>query len=116
MSVSIYHITSRAAWDAALAGGVYTADSYRAEGFIHCSTAAQVLRVANVWYRGVPGLVLLKIEQDKVSSILRWEPGTDKADELFPHLYAPLALEAVLEVIDLPVGADGTFVLPAGVD
>ena len=40
----IYHITRRADWQAALAAHAYTADSLASEGFIHCSTAQQVLR------------------------------------------------------------------------
>nr|MCU0790977.1 DUF952 domain-containing protein [Nitratireductor sp.] len=31
---------------------------------------------------------------------------------LFPHLYAPLALSAVTQVFDLPLGPDGQHVFP----
>jgi uncharacterized protein (DUF952 family) len=38
----IYHITSKQEWVSAQEQGEYTAPSLQTEGFIHCSTAAQV--------------------------------------------------------------------------
>jgi uncharacterized protein (DUF952 family) len=40
----IFHITPRADWEAAQTKGEYLSDSLRLEGFIHCSTLAQMLR------------------------------------------------------------------------
>jgi uncharacterized protein (DUF952 family) len=31
---------------------------------------------------------------------------------LFPHVYGPIALEAVIDVIDFPADQDGSFTLP----
>lgn len=58
----IFHITSRTSWDNAQKRGDYRAESLTTEGFIHCSTLAQVLQVANNFYKGQNGLVLLEIE------------------------------------------------------
>ncbi len=96
----IYHIASRAGWQSAQKSGRYTADSLAAEGFIHCSKAEQVAGVVARFYTGRRGLVLLVIDPQKLSSDLRYEPGSDKPDELFPHLYGPLNLEAVASVLD----------------
>ncbi|MFZ5885725.1 MAG: DUF952 domain-containing protein, partial [Chloroflexota bacterium] len=57
----IFHITSRTDWEAAQAKGEYIAPSLQTEGFIHCSTAAQILPVAEKFYKGQSGLVLLMI-------------------------------------------------------
>jgi uncharacterized protein (DUF952 family) len=111
----IYHITSQASWSAAQSSGAYTADSLVKEGFIHCSKANQVLRVANSYYLGQPGLVILMIDPARLKPPLRWEPGSDKVDELFPHIYGPLNLDAVLRVFDFPPGSDGKFLIPAGI-
>lgn len=113
MTGLIYHITSRAAWSAAQGLGVYTADSLASQGFIHCSKLGQVVRVAEAFYRGQTGLVLLEIDLTALRSEVRWEPGTDKPDELFPHIYGPLDLEAVCRALDFPPGPDGSFALPA---
>ena len=97
MSDLILHVTSRVAWSLAEAQGQYEADSLAGQGFIHCSRISQVMRVANVFYSGQPGLVLLVIDPARLGSELRWEPGADLATELFPHVYGPINLDAVLQ-------------------
>jgi len=116
MSEFILHATSRAAWSAARACGKYSADSMAGEGFIHCSKVDQILRVANDFYPGQHGLVLLVIDPGRLASELRWDPGTDLATELFPHIYGPINLEAVVEVVDFEPAADGKFHLPRSLE
>lgn len=105
----LLHITQRSAWDAAQHAGEYRAPSLDSEGFIHCSTPAQVLGPANMLYRGQSDLVLLVLDPAQLQASLRYEPvGSD----LFPHLYGPLNLNAVTNVVPFPPQPDGTFVLP----
>jgi uncharacterized protein (DUF952 family) len=85
-------------------------------GFIHCSKAGQILRVANLVFAGQHGLVLLEIDPGRLTSLLRWEPGADLATELFPHIYGPINLDAVLHVIDFEPGPDGKFHLPKSLE
>lgn len=114
----ILHITSRAAWQAAEQDGEYAASSLKNEGFIHCSTLAQAVPVANAFYRGQQGLVLLVIDEARAKPEIRWEPPAGalvegiSASDLFPHLYGPLNLEAVVRVLDFPPGPTGAFSLP----
>ena len=110
---SIYHITSRKAWDEASKFGSYEADSLAVEGFIHCSMLEQVLRVANSFYQDQQDLVLLEIDTGNLRPDVRWEPGSDKPDELFPHIYGSLNLDAVRKVLDLDQDPGGHFILPA---
>ncbi len=112
MTEPIYHITSRTSWSAAQKSGAYSADSLTSEGFIHCSKMNQILRVANSIFTNQRGLVILMIDPSQLKPEVRWEAGTDKADELFPHLYGPLDLEAVVRVLDFEPGLDGKFHLP----
>ena len=112
MNDLIYHITSRAEWEQAQKIGRYEADSLAGQGFIHSSKAGQVLRVANSFYAGRPGLILLAIEPGKLTSPLKWEPGVDLATEVFPHIYGPINLEAVYNVLAFEPNPDGTFSLP----
>lgn len=113
--MTIYHITSRAEWESARARGVYTAPSLAGEGFIHCSKAAQVVHVANAFYRGRADLVLLVLDETAARSEVRWEapagPPADgiSASDLFPHIYGSINLEAVTDVRDFAPGPDGTF-------
>jgi uncharacterized protein (DUF952 family) len=112
LSESILHLTTHLAWSAAQSHGQYSADSLAGQGFIHCSKVDQIMRVANSFYSGQPDLVLLLIDPRLLKSELRWEPGADLVSELFPHVYGPINLDAVLQVLDFEPAADGKFHLP----
>jgi uncharacterized protein (DUF952 family) len=70
-----------------------------------------VARVANARFRGAPDLVLLCVAADRLGAPLRYEQGDPGSDELFPHLYGPLEVAAVVRVLPLVEGVDG-FALP----
>jgi uncharacterized protein (DUF952 family) len=114
----ILHIVGRADWESARARGIYAPPSLGAEGFIHCSTSAQILRTANRFYRGKTGLVILLIDEARLEAAPKYEAPDSRLGEvsadLFPHLYRPLNLDAVVSVIEFPCRYDGTFEMPAG--
>jgi uncharacterized protein (DUF952 family) len=107
----LLHITPRAWWEAAQAAGAYAPPSLEAEGFIHFSTLGQVIATAHRFYSGQTGLVLLEIAADRLPAEVRYEMAGN--GERFPHLYAPLNLDAVGRVVPFEPGPDGTFTLPA---
>jgi uncharacterized protein (DUF952 family) len=115
----IFHITTHTAWTEAQGRGEYTAPSLAIEGFIHCSTRSQVLPVAENFYKGQKGLVILVIDPTLLSSTLLWElpserilpPGVSEG-EMFPHIYGPINLNAVVQVVSLESKPDGEFILP----
>ena len=116
----IYHVTFQKAWRKAQQRGEYRAESLETEGFIHCSTRSQVLAVVEKFYKGQPGLLLLMIDPFLLTSELKWEPpsggtpppGVPEGD-LFPHVYGPINLNAVVKVFDLSANPDGNYTLPA---
>ncbi len=112
----IFHLLGREEWAAARAAGCYAPASLDRDGFIHCSTRAQLAATANAWFRGRRDLVALCIDEARLAVPLRQEapraPGDARAAERFPHLYGPLAPEAVIEVVEFPCGIDGAFELP----
>lgn len=107
----ILHIARQTDWEKALAAGSYTADSLASEGFIHCSTPAQVLGPANELYRGQADLRLLVIDPAKITAELVYEDCYETG-QAFPHIYGPLNLDAVLRIVPFPPQPDGTFILP----
>ncbi len=107
----ILHIALADEWDAARALGQYRADSLATEGFIHCSTAAQVLIPANERFHGRTDLLLLVIDPARLAAELVYEDCYETG-QAFPHLYGPLNLDAVLRAMPFPPSADGSFVLP----
>ena len=108
----IFHITKRIEWEEAVRAGEYRAASLKEEGFIHCSTPEQVVRVANFLFAGQSGLVLLCIEVGKLDANVRYE-NCEGGQELFPHVYGSINLNAVLDVIDFNPDPDGRFRLPS---
>ena len=107
---TILHITKRLEWENAQKMGCYEAESLRTQGFIHCSTTDQIIEVANFLFRGQPDLVLLYIDTDKLISQVRYE-NLENGKTLFPHIYGPLNLEAVIKARDFQPRCDGTFAL-----
>lgn len=118
MSEQILHLTSNEALLTAEKVGAYHADSLSTEGFVHCSTASQILDVANTFYHGQHGLVLLVIDLEKLEADCKWESPVESKmvnsneDNLFPHVYGPLNLDAVVMKIPFKPNADGSFSLP----
>lgn len=107
---TIFHIASSDAWAAAAAA--YQPEMFPIDGFIHCSTQAQVIQVANARFRGRLGLVLLSIDTDKVKAEIVYE-NLEGGQQLFPHIYGELNRDAVVQVSAFVPGGDGSFVLPS---
>ena len=72
-----------------------------ADGFVHFSTADQVVETAARHFAGADGLVLLAVEAEGLGPALKWEASRGGA--LFPHLYAPLRLSDVAWRRPLPL-------------
>jgi uncharacterized protein (DUF952 family) len=108
--MTILHITEQSAWQVAQTAGEYTAPSLTHEGFIHFSTPAQVLQVAQRFYAALNDLVLLEVDPALLHAELRYEES--EPGMLFPHLYGPLNLDAVRAVHVFTRNAAGQFQLP----
>jgi uncharacterized protein (DUF952 family) len=103
---TILHITTAAAWAKAREDGELTTPSLAEEGFIHCSTFAQVESTADRIFRGSGDLLTLELEVARIGPELKWEKATDVGDE-FPHIYGPLNLDAVVGERALREGDEG---------
>ncbi|MGA3302259.1 MAG: DUF952 domain-containing protein [Methylovirgula sp.] len=107
----LYKILPATLWRDAEAKGVFKGSSVDvADGFIHFSTAAQVRETAVKHFAGQDDLVIAAIDAEKLGDALRYE--SSRGGALFPHLYAPLPLKAVIWVKPLPRGNDGHHLFP----
>ena len=97
----------------AVARESYAPVSLENEGFIHCSTLAQVIDTANRFYRGQYDLVVLHIDESRLKAELKYEAPAmmhgESAGELFPHLHGELNVDAVVRMVELPCEVDGSF-------
>jgi uncharacterized protein (DUF952 family) len=94
----IFHVTTAEQWRLAKAQGYYETPSLKTEGFIHCSEAHQVAGVLERYFNEKSGLVKLVIDTNQLTSryVQEWSPSTQ---DTYPHIYGPLNLDAVTEVI-----------------
>lgn len=111
METIIYHMCQREEWRAAEASGVYGGSSQdRADGFLHFSTADQIVESAAKHRAGQDGLLLLTVDTAALGDALKWEKS--RGDALFPHLYGDLPVSAAIRVDELPLGPDGKHIFP----
>lgn len=107
--VNVFHIVSIGDW--AGATGDYRPTSLADEGFIHFSYAEQVAATANRHYHGVDGLQVLEIDPTALAGELRDE-ASPATGELYPHLYGPLPVEAVVAIHPLRRDDSGDYNFP----
>lgn len=101
----IFHLVARDEWQSP---ETYRPSSLEEEGFIHCSTANQLIDVANQLYAGRDDLLLLTIDPDALSAPVVYEDCYETGQR-FPHLYGRIDPEALVSVEPFPPDADGRF-------
>lgn len=107
----LFHLAIADEWEEARSrGGPYRRStlgvSLDEQGFIHCSFPGQLQKVADAVFAGRDDVVLLAIDRGQLSAEVRVE-ATDGGTERFPHIYGPLDLDAVIDSVPVPLGADG---------
>jgi uncharacterized protein (DUF952 family) len=102
-----FHLTPSEWWAAADPGAPLEAPSLAAEGFIHCTDGAAAMEAtANRHYRDDPrDFVILTVDLDRVGS--RW--SVEDAGRIYPHVFGPIAREAIVSVVPAPRDPDGVF-------
>lgn len=114
----IFHMAESARWNAAIQSGEthFAPVSLNSEGFIHLSTLDQVLIPANSLYKNRKDLLLLAVSVPTLTKL-------GMADKLiyedcyasgmaFPHLYAKLPIESIVNVVEFTPNSAGLFEIP----
>jgi uncharacterized protein (DUF952 family) len=92
----LYHLVSRSLFERQPAHEPYFPASLAEEGFIHLSaTPEQVAWVAKTFYGDVLDLVVLVIDESRLTAPVRYD---QTADGVFPHLYGPLERDAIVAI------------------
>lgn len=92
----IYHVTDHSSWTKAMEAGYFEATYLYTEDFIHASKKEQVADVLKRYYRNATDLLLLHIDESKLTSPLKYELAPSE-NELFPPIYGPVNIESVIK-------------------
>jgi uncharacterized protein (DUF952 family) len=102
MASIIYHLAFRSDWEAGVAAGEYRAPSLTEEGFIHASgDEEQMLRVAARLFAGRADLLALDVDVERLTEGSPWVREPSRSGEMYPHVYGPINLDAVVRVRSL---------------
>lgn len=102
----IYHLAEQSHWEQAQRDGLYARStigrSLADEGFVHASSAEQWPVVRSRFCAGVTEpLVLLHVDESRLTSPVVLEVGDPATGEQFPHVYGPIDLDAVVDTTRL---------------
>lgn len=95
-SEELFHLATPDQWAAAQRTGTIAPPSLELEGFVHCSTGAQLAGTIERHFAGVDELALLRLDPTSLGDALRWEevrPG-----QLYPHVFRAIRVDEVVEV------------------
>lgn len=110
---AIFHLALPDDWRVARQTGEYRVStrgrSLDDEGFVHCATAEQIVPVANRFYADLAELVVLHVGLELLAADVRFEPGVPGGSELFPHVYGPIPVAAVVATTWWDRGDDGRW-------
>jgi uncharacterized protein (DUF952 family) len=113
MTTPIYHMCRADEWAQAVETGSYAGSSQdKKDGFIHFSTASQIVASAAKHRAGQDDLVLIEVAAESLGENLKWEASRGGA--AFPHLYGALDVAKVARSAPLKLGPNRRHVFPWG--
>jgi uncharacterized protein (DUF952 family) len=113
MSELIFKVVTRQAWEQAVSAGRFVGAAIDlSDGYIHFSSADQLVETVRRHFVDQDGLVIVTVEASRLGDQLVWEPS--RGGDLFPHLYGELPTALAMEVTELPMDEDGTHRFPPG--
>ncbi len=110
-TVLIYKILLPTQWAEFEATGRFDGSPFdRSSGFVHCSSREQVGGTAMRVFEQEPALVVIALDTQILGKSVRWEQASHGG--LYPHVYAPLPLSAVVAVHQVAGASSVDDVLP----
>jgi uncharacterized protein (DUF952 family) len=95
LPVTAFKILTAEQWEQFEADGVfYGAPVDLADGYIHLSAADQLAGTLDKHFAGQKGLVIAEVDLGVLGDMVKWE--VSRGDALFPHIYGPLPMTAVI--------------------
>lgn len=105
-----FHLVPRGEWEATDPSAPYVPSAFAADGFVHCTDGADELAAtANRYFSAFNGeLLALVLDTARLGSPVRYEDPR----RVYPHVYGPIEREAIVNVLQMPRAADGTYLPP----
>lgn len=104
----ILHCMRKSVWEQRKHKTSWGKCDIEAEGFIHCSTIEYFWRVAPNFLDTPDDLVLVCIDESKLTSEVRYEDG-DNCGREYPHVYGVVNNDAVVMVLPFLKNEDGSY-------
>jgi uncharacterized protein (DUF952 family) len=95
-------------WPEIQKSGEYSPESLKTEKFIHCATPKQLGFIANKFFKETR--IVWVIDPNLVSSPIKYEQGIN--GDLYPHIYGPLNLNAIIAKFEMHPKSDWTYDVP----
>lgn len=113
---TLYRIADRADWQQAQETGFFASADLQAEGFIHTSERHQVLETAHRYYAGRSDLLLLVLDEAALTAagVTVKREWAESRGQFFAHVFGPIPVSAVTQVLDFTSDEHGEFKLPPG--
>lgn len=106
MAESIYKVLDRKLWQQATQSGKFAgAEIDIKDGYIHFSTARQLVETVRKHFAGRQDLLVVEFDSDDFGASLRWE--ISRGGDPFPHLYASLDTALAQATYELPLNPGG---------
>lgn len=105
----ILHCMKKSIWENRKKKEFWGKTNIKTDGFIHCSTVEYFWRVAPNFKKEPDDLVLLCIDETKLSAELRYEDA-DNCARLYPHVYGLINNDAVLNVLPFLKDKNGNWI------
>ncbi|MBP0726272.1 DUF952 domain-containing protein [Bacillus sp. RG28] len=103
----ITKVITRKNWEAFKLKGELNEQSLITEGFIHCSFLHQSIEVANKHFKNESEVILLILNSELVYAEIKYELASN--GEEYPHIYGPLNVDSVAEIVPFEKLAEGSF-------
>lgn len=106
----IFHLITEQDWESVSGAQHWRPPSLAEEGFIHCSAdEEQAMRVVARLYPNRADMLALEVDTEKLNSPLVSEAS--RSGEIYPHIYGPLDLSAVVKVRRVDQDGNGGYFL-----
>ena len=102
------HLVPTEVWERQQGGPTYLPEAYEGDGFIHLTIGeSNVIDVANRYYRqDARAYSVLELDKDRIVANVQFDDDSG----IYPHVYGPLNVDAVVAVRPVRREQDGTFI------